>query len=83
MPTPTVPPTRTPTRLPTLNPAVQTGLLRLLDQVTAARGLEATADIPVALLPPDLAEPALRSVLDVQRRQPELVDQARGLAALD
>ena len=35
-PPPTAPPTRTPTPLPTLNPAVQTGLLRLRDQVTDA-----------------------------------------------
>ena len=67
MPTPTAPPTRTPTPLPTFDPAVQTGLLRLRDQVAAVRGLEATADIPTALLPRDLVEPALRSILDIQR----------------
>jgi hypothetical protein len=82
MPTPTALPTRTPTPLPTFDPAVQTGLLRLRDQVAAVRGLEATADIPTALLPRDLVEPALRSILDIQQRQPELVNQARGLAAL-
>jgi hypothetical protein len=79
---PTVPPTRTPTPLPTLNPAVQAGLQSMLDQVTTVRGLDATADIPTALLPRELLEPALKSILDLQQRQPELVNQARGLAAL-
>jgi hypothetical protein len=79
---PTAPPTRTPTPLPTFNPAVQTGLLRLRDQVAAVRGLNAEDVIPTALLPRELVETALRSVLDIQRRQPELVNQARGLAAL-
>jgi hypothetical protein len=81
-PPPTALPTSTPTPLPDLDPAVQTGLLRLRDQVAAVRGLSAAEEFPTALLPPELVESALRSVLDVQRRQPELVNQARGLAAL-
>ena len=61
---------------------MQAGLQRMRDQVTAVRGLDATADIPTALLPRELVESALKSILDLQRRQPELVNQARGLAAL-
>lgn len=79
---PTALPTRTPTPLPTFNPAVQTGLLSMRGEVAAVRGLDAKADIPTALLPRDLVESVLKSVLDIQRRQPELVNQARGLAAL-
>jgi hypothetical protein len=81
-PAPTAPPTRTPTPLPTFNPAVQTGLLRLRDQVADARELDPQAEIPIALLPPELVESTLKSILDIQQRQPELVNQARGLAAL-
>jgi hypothetical protein len=81
-PLPTAPPTRTPTPLPTFNPAVQTGLLRLRDQVAAARGLQVATDIPTALLPPEIVETTLKSILDIQRRQPELVNQARDLAAV-
>ncbi len=81
-PPPTALPTRTPTPLPTFNPAVQTGLLRLRDQVAAVRELIASEDIPTALLPPESLETTLRSVLDIQPRQAELVNQARGLAAL-
>jgi hypothetical protein len=76
-PPPTVPPTRTPTPLPAFDPAVQVGLLRMRDQVAAVRGLDAAADIPTALLPRDRVEPVLKSVLDIQRRQPELVNQRR------
>jgi hypothetical protein len=81
-PPPTLPPTRTPTPMPTFNPAVQTGLSRLRDQVASVRGFDNMIDIPTALLSSDLLEPALRSILDIQRRQPELINQARGLAAL-
>ena len=81
-PAPTTPPTRTPTPLPTFNPAIQTGLLRLHDDVEAARAINVDAQIPTALLPSELVESTLKSVLEIQRRQPELVNQARGLAAL-
>ena len=81
-PAPTAPPTRTPTALPTLNPAVQTGLQRLRDQIATARGINAEVDIPTALLSRDALESTLKSVLDIQRRQPELANQARALAAL-
>jgi hypothetical protein len=81
-PAPTKPPTRTPTPLPTLNPAVQTGLQRLRDQVAAQRGLDTGVDVPSALLPRERVESTLRTILDIQRRQPELVSQARALAAL-
>jgi hypothetical protein len=81
-PAPTTPPTRTPTPLPTFNPAVQTALLRVRDQVGEVRGIPTESDVPTALLPSDLVEATLRSILDIQQRQPELVDRARGLAAL-
>ena len=81
-PAPTAPPTRTPTPLPTFNPAIQTGLQRLRDQVADARDIDPKGDIPTALLPPDLVESTLKSILDIQERQPELVNQARGLAEL-
>jgi len=81
-PTPTAPPTRTPTPLPTFNPAVQTGLLRLRDQVADVREIDAKADIPTALLPAEVVEATLKSVLNIQQRQPELVNQAHGLATL-
>ncbi len=81
-PAPTAPPTRTPTPLPTFNPAVQTGLLRLRDQISAARGISADTLIPVALLPRNAIETTLRSVLDIQQRQPELANQADALALL-
>ncbi len=81
-PAPTTPPTRTPTPLPTFNPAVQTALLRVRDQVGEVRGIPTESDVPTALLPSELLEATLRSILEIQQRQPELVDQARGLAAL-
>ncbi len=81
-PAPTAPPTRTPTPLPTLNPAVQTGLLRLRDQIAAERGINADREITVALLPRDILETALKSILDIQQRQTELTNQARTLAVL-
>jgi hypothetical protein len=68
--------------LPTFNPAVQTGLRRLRDPGAAARGLQVATDIPTALLPPEIVETTLKSILDIQRRQPELVNQARDLAAV-
>ncbi len=82
-PAPTAPPTRTPTPLPTLNPAVQTGLLRLRDQIAAVRGVGADTVIPAALLPSNAVETTLKSILDIQQRQPELANQARALALLD
>jgi hypothetical protein len=81
-PAPTTPPTRTPTPIPTLNPAVQTGLLRLRDQIAAARGVGADTIVPAALLPRNAVETTLRSILDIQQLQPELANQARALALL-
>jgi hypothetical protein len=81
-PAPTTPPTHTPTSLPPLDPAVQTALLRLHDQVAEARVITADVEIPIALLLPNLVETTLRSILDIQQRQPQLINQARGLAAL-
>jgi hypothetical protein len=79
---PTTPPTRTPTPLPPLNADVQAEVLRVRDQVAAVRALTTSVEIPTALLPPELLETSLRSVLDIQQRQPQLINQARGLAAL-
>jgi hypothetical protein len=41
------------------------------------RAVQVATDIPIALLPPEIVETTLKSILDIQRRQPELVNQAR------
>jgi hypothetical protein len=81
-PAPTAPPTRTPTALPTFDPAVQTELIRLRDQIAQVRGLPPGDSIPTALIPVERVEIILRSLLDIPQRQLELANRAHALAAL-
>ncbi len=81
-PPPTAIPTRTSTPLPTFEPATETGLRTLQDQVSTLRGLPIEADIPAALLPREDLESALISIVNLQGLMPQLQDQSRVLATL-
>jgi hypothetical protein len=81
-PSPTPLPTRTSTPLPTLEPAVETQLGTLQDQVAGLRALPIEAEVPAALLPRDSFETALQSITNLPEVLPQLKDQGRVLATL-